>query len=306
LYSKHLTMALKKHVTLADIVRPPIINCTINYTIDQVLKRLNNFGIISMPVYDVENKFPVGRISTWDIATYFVKEPNFNLSQKISQIWPETQGVTEQDIKSFKFGPGGLESIYTFPVDTDLNKLFKIFSQVVHRVLVTYNTDDRENLLQNISQSDVFRYLYTETDLLRKNYLKKTLEELHCIVRPPITIEGNKTVADAIRIMVQGQITALAVIDPESKEVKTTFSSSDLRHLDSEIFKELDHLSLKEFLDRSPHRRLITISSTNTLEDAIKRLVLSHVHRLWECENHYAKGVVSMTDIFKILADHVE
>jgi CBS domain-containing protein len=256
-----------------------------------------------MPVYDKENKFIVGRISSWDIANFFANEPNFSLSKRICDMWPQTIGVTEEDLKSYKFGPGGLESVHTFPADTELPKLLESFAQGIHRVLVTYKVEGRENILQNISQSDVFRFLYTEPDALHKKFLHMSLNDLNCIVRPALTMEGDTTVFDAIRKMVKENVTAVAITDPEKdNKVFTTFSASDLRNIDANILKNLDKISLKKYLQdtRIRLRRPITINGTNTVEDALKRMVLSHIHRLWEVdENNHVTGVFSMTDFFK-------
>jgi len=298
---------LNKRVTLQELVRPPIISCTIDDTIETVLKRMRKFGLSSLPVYDKENKFPIGIITPWTITNFLLQKPQFALSQKICQFWPETVDIdVKQDVKE-QYGPDGLETVYTFPVDTDIQKIFEIFAQGIHRVFLTYKTEDRENILQNLSQSDVIRFLFTESDVVDHKFLEKNLDELKCIVRPAVTMDINKTVSEAIETMVRKKVTAIALFDEEkSNEIVSTFSASDLRNLDSNILQGLNKISLKTYLEHSRsgrHRRPTTITGKNTLGEALKRLVMSHVHRLWEVsDDGLVTGVLSTTDIFKALS----
>jgi len=274
---------------------------------ETVLKRMKKFSLTSMPVYDKENKFPLGFISTWTIVTFVLQDPNFSMTQKICQFWPQTVDIAvKQDVKSFQFGPDGLENVYTFPVETDIRKIFEIFAQGIHRVLITYKTEDRENILQNLSQSDVIRFLFTESDIVEKKFLEKTLDELKCITRPSVTLDINKTVSEAIETMMRKRVSAIALFDEEkSHKIVSTFSASDLRNLDSNTLKSLNQISLRTFLEHGRYghlRRPATITGKNTLADAIKRLVMQHVHRLWEITDEgIVTGVVSTTDIFKAL-----
>lgn len=257
---------------------------------------------------DVENKNYIGRLATWDIANLVVNNPNLSLNSKISNIWSSTVGETCEDEKALKYGPGGLESIYTFSIDSPVELLFKTFTQGVHRVLVTHWREGRENVLSNFSQSDLIRSLLRNEDLLVPEVRKKTMDELKIITRPAITVKLSDKVADILKLMNENKINAVAVSEDESNKVKTTFSRSDMRRLDDDLIQKLHDISINDYLPK-PLRLPITFKPTDTLEYALQKMTSKRVHQLWEeDENSMVKGVVSMTDILLALSgdSHVQ
>jgi CBS domain-containing protein len=260
---------------------------------------------------DVENKNYIGRLATWDIANLVVNNPNLSLKSKISDIWSSTVGVTSEDEKALKYGPGGLESIYTFSIDSPIELLFKTFTQGIHRVLVTHWKEGRENVLRNYSQSDLIRSLLWNEDLLVPEVRNKTMNELKIITRPAITVRLSDKVADILKIMNENKINAVAVSEDESNTIKTTFSRSDLRRLDDGLIQQLHDISINDYLlNHNPKLRpSITFKANNTLESALKKMASKRVHQLWEVdENRMVIGVVSMTDILRTLSEdsHVQ
>jgi len=232
------------------------------------------------------------------------KEPSLDLNKNISDIWAAYTGATEEEKKALKYGPGGLESIYTFPVETDIQTLFKTFSSGVHRVLLTYESEGKSRILQNLSQYDVLRFLFFEK-LLNETYLQKTLEELEVIKRPVICENIHSTLKEVINNMVKNNVSAVILEESKDKAI-TTFSASDLKYIQEDTLKQLDKIEVGHYLKNIRHRvkSLITVTQSTTLEETLKRLILSHVHRLWEVdENKIPTGVISLTDIFKFLAE---
>lgn len=271
-----------------------------------MLKKLRRFNILSLLVTDAENKSYVGRLSVWDIANMIVTKPNLSLNNKISEIWSSAVGVTAEDQKALKYGPGGLESIYSFTLNSPIEVLLQTFTQGIHRVLITNWVEGRENVMRNFSQSDLIRTLLCSEDIMAPEYRKKTLGELKVITRPAVTVRVTDKVADTLKKMSENKICAVAVSEDNSNKILTTFSSSDLRGLDANLLQQLRQLSVGDFLLHcyGNMRRPITVTENSSLEDALSRLTRRRVHQLWEVDkNESVVGVISMTDILRTIAD---
>jgi CBS-domain-containing membrane protein len=297
----------RKGIVVSDVLAPAIVSCTINDSLDQVLQKLKRYHILSAPVRDAEDKNYVGRISTRDIVNIVANNPNITLNEKISDIWSSAVGVTSEDEKSFKYGPGGLESIYTFKITTPIEVILETFAKGVHQILLSYSAEGHENILRVVSQSDMIRYMFTEDNFLDKDFKTMKLSSLNCIERPVTTVNLNDKVIDTIRMMAEKNLRAVAVLEENSNKIKTTFSASELKGLTPRLLKQLENITIKEYFRKTYRkpRSPVGITEQETLEEALRRLTLQRVHRLWEInEDKTVTGVLSMTDIFKVLAQN--
>ena len=299
----------RKGIAVSDVLAPAIVSFTINDSLEKVLQKLKCYHILSAPVRDAEDKNYVGRISTRDIVNIVAKNPNVSLNEKISDIWPSAVGVTSEDEKSFKYGPGGLESIYTFKITTPIEVIFDTFAKGVHQVLLCFAGEGHENILRVLSQSDMIRYMFTEDNFLDKEFKQMKLSELNCFERPVTTVKQNDKVLDTIRMMSEKNLRAVAVLEENTDKIKTTFSASELKGLTPSLLKQLENITIDEYFKKTYRkpRRPVGITNQETLEEALRRLTLQKVHRLWEInDDKTVTGVLSMTDIFKLLTQRFQ
>jgi len=291
----------RKGTVISDVLTPSLVTCKINDTLREVLKKLRKYRILSLPVTDNTRKFYVGRIALSDIANLLVLNPDLDiLDTKISHHWPSAVGVTREDEKSLKYGPGGLESIYSFSVSTPIDVLINTFAMGVHRVLLTHRAEGHDNVIRNFSQSDLIREFYCNEDLLLKEFKQKTLDELKVIKRPALTVKMNEILGNTLKIMWENKVSAVAIID-ERDQIMTTFSHSDLRELNDKLLGLINRITVGEYLLEiyTKLRPPFTISGSDTLKETITRMAIRKTHRLWEVDENTktVKGVVSMTDI---------
>jgi len=291
----------RKGTVISDVLTPSLVTCKINDTLREVLKKLRKYRILSLPVTDNTRKFYVGRIALSDIANLLVLNPDLDiLDTKISHHWPSAVGVTREDEKSLKYGPGGLESIYSFSVSTPIGVLINTFAMGVHRVLLTHRAEGHDNVIRNFSQSDLIREFYCNEDLLLKEFKQKTLDELNVIKRPVLTVKMNEILGNTLKIMWENKVSAVAIID-ERDQIMTTFSHCDLRELNDKLLGLINRITVGEYLLEiyTKLRPPFTISGGDTLKETITRMAIRKTHRLWEVDENTktVKGVVSMTDI---------
>jgi len=296
----------RRGTVISDVLTPSVVTCNENDPLNVVLKKLRKYNILSLPVRDMEKSNFIGRIGVWDIANLIVNSPTLTMNDRICDFWPRAIGVTKEDEKALKYGPGGLESIYTFNINTPLEVLFDTMTKGVHRVLVTHRVDGHENLLRNLSQSDLIRSLYCQENLLDEDFKKRTLNDLNAIVRPVKHVKMMDKMGQTLSMMIENGIDAVPVTENDSTRIKTILSFSDLRGAIDPLLMSSRNKSISDFLwdNYGNYRRPTTISGTDTIEEAMKRMLTKRVHRLWEVdENGNVKGVLSMTDILRVISE---
>lgn len=121
------------------------------------------------------------------------------------------------------------------------------------------------------------------------------------------TVRLTDKLMDVIQLLAQREVGAVPVLDDKGALV-TTFSASDLRHVPSRKTGVSDE-SVGQWLKRhrAGHlRKPATVSLDHTLEEAIHRLLLARVHRLWVVEKpgHKVQGLLSVTHILRLLHAH--
>jgi len=297
----------RKGTVISDVLTPSLVTVMIDDTLHTAINKLHKFNLISLPVTDTERKFYIGGLAVWDIANLLVQNPDLSsLETKISDHWPKTVGETREDEKALKYGPGGLESIYSFSINTPLDVLINTFGNGVHRVLLTSWADGREIVLRNFSQSDLLRAFYCMDDLLMDEFKNKTLDELKAIKRPVVTVKMSQNLGFTLKMMMENKISALAVLD-ENDRIKTTFSLSDLRGLDDRLLRGMNSMTVGEYLAEvySKIRPPVLINRSDTLEETLRRMTRRRIHRLWEVDKDSSTvtGVVSLTDIMRVLSN---
>jgi len=296
---------------ISDVLMPVVISCTAQSSLAELLKILRRNGILSVPVRadksDSRYNGYIGRFGVWDIAQYIIRNQDLEVSlkKKIIDIWPSAVGDSVEDKKALMYGPGGLESLYTFNIDTKIDVLLKTFSKDIHTVLLTHWIDGHENIIRNFSQSDLIRSLYFNKNLLDKKFRRKKLNQLNVITRPVFTVKMSENIVDVLKMMNENHIMAVAVLEDTTDRLRTTFSVSDLRGLKVNYLPNFLHSTVRDFLTSKTGniRHPAIVDGNCTLQETIRRLIWDKVHRLWEVDaDMRVTGVVSLTDIIRVVA----
>jgi CBS domain-containing protein len=113
-----------------------------------------------------------------------------------------------------------------------------------------------------------------------------------------VSCKENLTLREALQIMTVHKVRSLAVIDDKS-ELSGIVSQTDLVNASvSNPDRRWEEKTVSEIMTR----KVVTVTPDTALQDAIKRIVENHIHRVIvvaEDNPHKAIGVLSMTDVMR-------
>lgn len=190
---------------------------------------------------------------------------------------------------------------FIYPASVTLDHLLDAFSaqRGLHRVLLY--SGERHVL---VSQSDSVRILVERTNEEQKirpasatllPLMLKTLEQLGFCASDVYKINSREPTANALRLMSEHDVQAIAVVD-DNDVLLGTFSASDLRGLDHKTIVSSLWLPAKDFLHLDASQ--LTCTLHDSLLKVATKMVHNKVHRLWICDGaHKVVGVVSLSDV---------
>ncbi|CEI95756.1 hypothetical protein RMCBS344292_09934 [Rhizopus microsporus] len=220
----------------------------------------------------------------------------------------EKEGYSIQDImnKALK----GEKVSVGLVSDSTLSTAIEIFALGTRRVCVVKPDGGIQGIL---SQSTVIQYLYEHTKQFPElgECMNKTIHQLNLGKEPVISVPANATVLNALMIMSQHGVSSLAVVS--SDKIIGNISMTDVKHvmksyrhglLWKTCFQFVSYIKLEQGIiegqDRLP---VFDVRPDTHLGFAIAKLLATKAHRVWVTdEKQQLLGVVSLTDVFRILA----
>jgi len=112
----------------------------------------------------------------------------------------------------------------------------------IHRIAIF---DSSGRIINIISQSDIVRYLLVNVDKM-SDVASQTITELGMATKQLITVPPEKSAVEALKIMEDNNVGAVAVVNSEG-QIVGTFSATDMRTITPEHFGSLA-LPVGEFL----------------------------------------------------------
>jgi len=271
------------------------------------LKILTEANIYSAPVYDAKNDVYCGFIDLLDVVFFLVS----TLQQKVTGVRDQLsffESVQSLDLRSAK----NLVDLSTVtpmcPISPTacLSEAMQIFADTgAHRVpiLQSKSTTKIANVL---TQSAVIGWLSSNVNLLGK-LRHKTLKELGIQTKKVHSVEISKLCFDALQLMVENRITAVAVVNPDgsllsnlsAKDIKEVISDDLLTYANKTTLQLVQAVRSKDINVKFP---AFSCHLSTTLEEAIIKLGWLKVHRLWIVDElSYPIGVLTIGDIFKLI-----
>ncbi|KAI9190758.1 uncharacterized protein BJ171DRAFT_540866 [Polychytrium aggregatum] len=270
-------------------------------------------GIISAPVWDESRKQFVGMFDYRDIVTYVL----LSLKREIN---PDNESYEFQELlrlaRAQKPIPAKLAAdlsqknpFFSVMGETPLSQLVDVFGKGVHRVAVM-----SDGLAGIISQSTLLKYLWNNASKYAElqQIFKKTLKELGLGAKTVISVPADLSVIEALRIMVNSDISSVAILNPRGAIV-ANLSMTDIKWLmRAERFPMLWESCIKfvSFVDQQQgiadgrdKTPVFDVTESSTLEHTIGKLISTRAHRVWVVEktHNHVVSVVSLTDILRVL-----
>jgi len=285
---------------------------------------LSKANILSAPVFqdtDKEHKEPLlsdclGFVDSLDIIAY------------ILEVAPDPSRLSQDELKSLKIAGKVLSGtklsevvgmskkdvlIKAFEGNT-ISTFTSMFGFGIHRALLY---DKEKRVVGTFSQSDVIRFVKTRLDQEKEKtkdadnvflpMVSKPVSSMGYKSTPVITVTHDATVVQALAIMVQNRLSAIAVVHKDTGALFAEFTASQFRGLASEQFPDF-LLTVEAYLAKHfPNQKTPpSVSSEITLNEMLTQLVTCQTHRCFMVDLKTSKpvAIVSLTDIMKILGNY--
>lgn len=266
--ARQLVTKTKLQDILADQAHVTVLKS--DSTVDQALKVLASHRILSAPVVQPGPEGSADEIVCFvdlrDVLSSFLASLDMDklnagkMLQKMRILETQGQRFATKTIKELPYAGGDgcflfgqqarhaslREVIYDgflFPRETKAAFGGTRTRRVVHRLALFDSTGHITNI---ISQSDIVRYLHKRKEQLGDELLLETVDALGMGASPVISVTPETAAIDAMALMNEKEISALAVVDKNGRLIGN-FSITELRTIMSEHFGSLA-LPVGEFL----------------------------------------------------------
>uniref|UniRef100_A0A0E0CFX1 CBS domain-containing protein n=1 Tax=Oryza meridionalis TaxID=40149 RepID=A0A0E0CFX1_9ORYZ len=186
-----------------------------------------------------------------------------------------------------------------------------------------------------VTQMDVARFLRARGAELGDAILSRSVRDVG--VGAVLAVASGAKVIEAVRAMRAASLAAVPVVDAtpaddadarvlhlqdgRGRRVVETFSATDLRDCPVAELQAWLGVAVAEFKkkvavyragvlaadeeeeERRRRREMVTCSPESTLGEAIEKAVAHHVHRLWVVDEGLLAGVVSLTDVLRVVRE---
>jgi CBS domain-containing protein len=293
--------------------------------------------IISAPVYDDNSNRFIGFVDMLDLATLCIQRIAQSGGNVLEQ--RELEDMTVEKVIDLS----GRNAWCPLDRTAPLHDLFATLCRPdVHRVPIIDSKvpEPEKKVLAIITQAELVRWLWVSREAagfprealaMKVNQMSSPAVHEFGKQRELVLVKETETALDAFLKIVERKVNGLGVISTTG-ELIGNISATDLRVVAATGWQDmLTMLSkqLNEFLsfkgslminltDRASHPHPITVTPDETVESALEKLALNHIHRVWVIqgrttgtgaaaeEEAQAKnvpiGCVSMTDIISELA----
>lgn len=270
-------------------------------SIEAAIKLMTTHKIISCPVLDKSGNL-FGIIDTLDIVCF------------VLSVVPDREALKAHDLASLEMSGRAMAlaqvsdaiafskrpKFTAFAKQDPVSSIVESFANGAHRVVV----QDGEKLVGVCSQLDVAKLV---AEHIPRGNLKilgeKSIKEIGIGAGAPVTVKATETVLKALYSINHG-ISAVGITDTDGK-LAGNFSATDIIGLYQEQFPDFLNTT-QEFLEKHSPGSLtpICVYETATFQEVLNHCVTNKIHRVWVINNDYQpQGVVSLTDIFKVVKD---
>jgi len=280
-----------------------LISASENETVAQVIVKLRNNAITSVPVFTISNT--VVTIDMLDLITFVAYKMGYAQPDPVSS----TRAAKEFLCKSIKevieiSGRNQFISIKNTSKIQDL--LYMLSSRDVHRVGVV---DEKNKSVGLITQSDIMKYIEANEGKLYAKLNQKVQEIWQMEPKKVESIPSDHFVIDALVKLVEKRISGIAIVDEEGKVVGN-ISASDLKRMQLnppeqlcyDIYEQLQqfiHIANKGKSNGvvNPFEPVV-VKPNDTLGQIIHTINARYVHRVYIVDDHgKPTGEISLCDI---------
>lgn len=301
--SKHPLVGI--HLTALGILEAnrPMITIGKKESIKEVFHKLVDNGILSLPVYDNHKGLYTKFVDVLDVLVYTVNVLSADITKSGYETicsHPEFNASCEKLADASHRNP-----FYSIDSEANLKDAVDLMAKKkLYRLAVTHKTGD---LAEILTQSRVVRWISGMVDVFP--FAHKTIEDFNLGNKGVISVATTQDAIQGFCKILENNITGVAVVNEDGKLV-ANLSASDLRRLGygTYLFAHL-FLPVQAFLTLGDNeiRKPVVIKQSTTIKEVFQTFNWSKVHRLYVVDEHHRPvGVVSVTDMIRLLASELD
>lgn len=188
---------------------------------------------------------------------------------------------------------------------TSLRKLMELFLNSLSNGVTNHRAvllDGEGMAVGVLSQSDLVQFLYANRNRLG-GITSATVDASGMAQSPVSVVCADAPAIEAFREMEELKLSGLAVVDKVGGRLVANISENDFRGLSPKALFDCLSMPVTEYLSKESGEESlvpITCKSNHTVEDVMRRMIDSHVHRVYLVDARYDPvGVVTATDVLR-------
>jgi len=277
-------------------------------SVSDVLQRLSEHSILSMPVYDSRIAMYTTFVDMLDITYYIVEtiQENQITGGEFSALLKTSEKFTKKTCAQIA-GTSGRNPYYPIEEHTPLQTAMELMVDYrVHRLPVV---DTAGHLQTIVSQSHIVDLLLKHMD--KFSIGSQRISKLKLGLKEVLKVDKRQKAIEAFKLIYQNRVAGVAVVD--GNELVGNISASDIKLIGNggQYLPRL-FLPLEEFLKLIPkHNNSMTypyrIDPEATVEQVLARISLTKCHRIYVCtDDNNLIGVISLQDIIEAVLNSLK
>lgn len=302
-----------KGLTVKELINPPrpVVQAPKETTLPQLLKLLLDNKILSVPVWDEEEKKYCGFVDLFDILSIIITFTEFKEFARLfaSQTISWDDWISQEDDVFANGTAYDATGDFTrrnpwreVKESTPIIELFKTMGEnKVHRVAVF--SEDKSKLIAVLSQSRVIAFL---ADAILNQFHDLAATSVSLFIPADVSlikVNDDVAVLDAYKAMLEHGVSGLPIVDKSSGRIKCALSVSDAKAaLSPSIFRDIllplpDYIhKINSFYQRDD--KPISCTKDDTIGSLLQMLLITKYHRIFVVDdNEVPYSVISLSDI---------
>jgi CBS domain containing-hemolysin-like protein len=310
-----LVHVLLSSVQVAQLVKStnPAIVIQDSATVAQACAVLAEHQISSAPVYDSKDHAFKGLVDFRDLCALLIKAIDHDKLDSLEQF---LKGGDVGNLPVKLAADLSLQNpLRGVNLQDDVAQVVEneFIKNQVHRVCVF---EQGGGFVGMLSQSDIVKFIFEHFEQTKSDIVwTKNISELGMgNKRSAITIDGSKSVKEAIQLMNSERVSSVGLTDEEvDGKLVGTFSISDIKYLLKA--NKLEYLnascadyisSVRQFQSLEEHHGkdvfpVFSVHQHTKFADLVAKLVATHTHRMFVTEHGKAIGVVTLADVLEAI-----
>jgi len=279
------------------VVKQQLVYVSSKLKTNEILHCLQSNNVLSLPVWEEEEKRWIGIIDMLDIISAHGMLDWSSTTLDLRDSFDKFKNSTITAGQIVSRSPRNQHLIIVCHGESLLNSMQHLTES--HRILISGSESNSPSSFYLLCQMDIVRQL-AKTDL--GVYGARKIEELF----PPkniLSVREDDLARDAFQLMYEKKLGALAVVDKNDVLI-TTLSSSDLKTIGADTIGNI-LLPVNKFLTMSHGSKPpvpIVAKPADHLELILAKILIAKIHRVWVTNSaEQPTGVITLTDILKLL-----